>query len=172
VDNGTGRPVSQPEPRWQDRQEIAALEAAYGPRWDTGDGAGWSGLYVSDGVFEVAHVEGRPDVRLEGHDELAARCVSFNQHNRGIHLLQPPDISIADGSARSLVPFSFWGMNRSSGRTWDLIGIYEVHYQLTDAGWRIRRRLEIAVTRRTYEVNAGAFDVLTSLRTAGPTPAA
>jgi hypothetical protein len=140
-----------------DRAEIGAIEAAYGPRWDLGDSAGWSGLYLPDGVFEVAPVEGRPEVRLEGQVVLAARCDAFNRDNHGVHLLGTPDLKIDGDMATSVVPFSFTGANIATGRVWAVAGLYQVHYERGPEGWRIRHRLESSMTRQTGQAYPGPF---------------
>jgi hypothetical protein len=142
---------------WEDRLELCALEAAYGPRWDLGDGAGWSELFTPDGIFEVAPVEGRPAIRYEGRRALAERCIAFNEQSQGVHHLGAPDLSVAGDAASSVVPFSFTGVNMSAGRTWEVVGLYKVRYARTSEGWRIQHRLEAVPMRSTREGYLDAF---------------
>lgn len=149
----------------KDRQEIYALEASYGPRWDANDGIGWSELFTESGVFAVAQPNGTPEVRARGRDELKGRSDLFNTTMRGVHLLGPPELSITGDTARATIPFSFWGSGTTVQRRYDVVGFYKVEYARTPNGWKIQYRFEVPTSRTTQELFPRDIDVVEWLST-------
>ena len=153
-----------------DHAQIIALEGAYGPRWDAGDGAGWSRLYTEDGIFAVAQPDGAPEVRARGRADLAGRCDLFNRTYQGVHYLSLPELAVVDEhTARAVVPFTFRAVRRAGSGTLDVEGFYKVEYRRTGEGWRISHRHEVPTLRRTAEMHVRDVDGLGWLSEANPT---
>jgi SnoaL-like domain len=146
--------------RWTDRLTIAALEAAYGPRWDCADAQGWSELFTEDGIFAVARADGTAEVRARGRSELRGRCELFNRDRQGVHLLQAPELSVSGDTARAIIPFTFWGADRVGSGTLEVGGLYKVQYRCVAGEWLIGHRFEVPTVRRTTETHVRDIDGL------------
>ena len=128
--------------------ELLNLEGEYSRTWDIADGDGWAALYTEDGVFELLPTSGGGRAFwVEGRERLAAFCHDFNRGTEGLHLLHTPSFSIDGERARSWIHFEFRSRRGESGETGLVAGIYNVSYLRTDAGWRIRHRVEQGVLR-------------------------
>ncbi len=132
------------------RVAIMGLEGEYARSWDVGDAAEWADLFVDDGVFEMFGVDGRDDVVHRGRGELKQFCVDMNQQFRGVHLMHLPAIRIDGDVVSSVVPFRFDYAKASEDghEIHEVTGKYECTYALTTDGWRIKHRVERALTRR------------------------
>nr|WP_281361649.1 nuclear transport factor 2 family protein [Acrocarpospora pleiomorpha] len=135
-----------------DHMDVLALEAAYAPRWDAGDGAGWSRLFTEDGMFAVALPDGTPEIRARGRAELKGRCDLFNSTMRGVHSISRPDLTFDGDKARAVIPFTFAGVGREAGRRLEVVGMYKAEYAYTAEGWRIQFRFEIPFSRLTHDM--------------------
>lgn len=121
------------------------LEGEYARTWDTGDAEGWASLFTADGVFEMAAAGQMPAARFEGRGALADFCRTINESYEGIHLIHTPSLSIEPLHARGWVHFEYRA--RHQGELLHVCGVYQVLYQKTSEGWRIRQRYEQAVQR-------------------------
>ena len=65
----------------------------------------------------------------------------------GLHLLHTPSISIEGDSAQSWIHYEFRSHRRDTGESGHVLGIYKTQYVRTEAGWRIRHRLEHSALR-------------------------
>ena len=134
-----------------DYSAICNLEGHYAHTWDTGDADGWAALFTPEGAFEMAGVGSRPTVRYEGTAELAQFCRTIHERVKGLHLMHTPAVEIRGDEAESWIHFEFRSRDPRTGfdELSSTMGVYHVHYVRTDAGWRMRERLETAVSRNT-----------------------
>ena len=134
-----------------DYSAICNLEGHYAHTWDTGDADGWAALFTDDGAFEMAGVGDRPTVRYEGAAELAQFCRTIHEKVKGLHLMHTPAIEVRDDEAEGWVHFEF--RSHDPRADYDALsstmGVYHVRYARTEGGWRMRERIETAVSRNT-----------------------
>jgi uncharacterized protein (TIGR02246 family) len=127
-------------------QEIANLEADYARTWDNALAESWADLYTKDGVFELVEKLGFPGLRVEGREALRQYCAQVNDQTTGVHLLHSQQIQVDGDTAQALVYGEFKGVYRPSperlGGPTAGTGYYEVTYQKTDRGWKMKRRVE------------------------------
>jgi uncharacterized protein (TIGR02246 family) len=139
-----------------DRLEILQIEGEYARTWDTVDADGWAALFTPDGVFEMVAIGDRPASRFEGRAALAQFCRDINASYEGLHLIHNPSLRIEGDLAFGWIHFEFRYLRTVDGTTThgDTMGVYEVEYVRTDDGWKIRERVETAVTRGTRDFHA------------------
>lgn len=133
------------------RLDLYGLEGRYARTWDTGDAQGWADLFTDEGVFEMAAVGGDPGQRVEGRAALAAFCTEYTATVTGLHLLHLPEFSLEGNKATSRLHFEFRAVLRRAPdltQQSSVAGYYDTTYVLYQAGWRIARRFEKAVTRQ------------------------
>jgi hypothetical protein len=124
------------------------LEGEYARTWDMADAAGWAGLFTEDGIFEMEAAGSLRAATISGRAELTEFCRSFNARFRGLHLIHVPSLHIGDGAASGWIHFEFQSIPSSArSEVSRVAGVYQVDYVETERGWRIRKRLEKAVTR-------------------------
>jgi hypothetical protein len=129
---------------------IMTLEAEYARTWDTGDGAGWAGVFTVDGVFELVGAGDRPTRSYEGEAALKQFCETFNALWTGLHLMHAPEITVEGDRARGRVHFEWTAVScHDPDHTAQVRvhGYYEITYRNTPAGWRMLRRVEHGVGR-------------------------
>lgn len=137
------------------RLDLLQLEAEYARTWDTQDARAWAECFTPDGAFEMGSTAESASMRFAGADDLEAFCRLGSGRYEGIHLLSPPDLTIAGDSARGWVHFSYFDRDRKTKHVRHVVGVYAVAYVRTDAGWKMALRREQAVF--TSPVSAGTF---------------
>ena len=134
-----------------DYSAICNLEGNYARTWDTGDADGWAALFTDDGAFEMVGIGGRPARRFEGTVALAQFCRDIHKTVKGLHLIHTPAVELREDEADGWVHFEFRSRDPRDGHA-DLsstMGVYQVRYVRTSDGWRMRERIETAVSRNT-----------------------
>jgi hypothetical protein len=134
-----------------DYSAICNLEGHYAHTWDVGDAEGWAALFTADGAFEMTGVGTRPTVRYEGTAELAQFCRTIHERVKGLHLIHAPAVDFRGDEAEGWVHFEFRSRDPRSGyaELSSTMGVYHVRYARTAGGWRMRERIETAVSRDT-----------------------
>jgi hypothetical protein len=134
-----------------DYSAICNLEGHYAHTWDTGDADGWAALFTSDGAFEMVGVGGRPTRRFEGTAALGQFCRDIHKTVKGLHLMHTPAVDVIGDTAESWVHFEFRSRDPRVGHAEmsSTMGVYHVHYVRIGAVWRMRERIETAVSRNT-----------------------
>lgn len=129
---------------------VISLEGEYARSWDNGEAAAWAALFADDGVFEMIGVEGRADVVHRGRAALEQFCIDMNGQFRGLHLMHLPAIKQQPAEVSSVVHFRFdYAKASEQGHEiHEVTGKYDTTYVLTADGWRIRHRVERALSRR------------------------
>lgn len=143
----------------EDRLEILDMEGRYAETWDFADSAGWAALFTADGVFEILAPNGDVDRRVTGTAELTAFCDTVNASYQGLHLIHAPRITIDGDSAAAHIQFTFEAHHtheRGVDQT-SVSGAYDVAYVRTQAGWRMKRRVERAMNRHSTTSHPGSF---------------
>ena len=131
----------------RDVTNLFQIEGAYAHLFDTGQAEEWAALFAPDGVFRLDPLGGRPGVVLTGRQELAERCAAFRDAEVGLHFVHPPRLEIAQDGASAWVPFSFFGIDRTTGDTRQSEGFYRVSYRRAGQGWVIADRHEHPIQR-------------------------
>ena len=132
----------------EDRLAIMDLEAEYAVAWDRGEANRWAAVFTPDGAFEMLPVGERPVRRIEGREALRAFCSETTARWTGLHFMHRPQLTLEGDRARGIVYFEYPYIMRGvpeiafQGRQ---SGYYEVVYQRTAVGWRMRERLEKGV---------------------------
>jgi len=134
-----------------DYSAICNLEGHYAHTWDTGDADGWAALFTAHGFFEMTGIGGRPDRRFEGTAALAQFCRDIHRAVKGLHLMHTPAIDVSGDEAEGWVHFEFRSHDPRDGYSElsSTMGVYHVRYVRTADGWRMRERIETAVSRNT-----------------------
>lgn len=120
----------------EDRAEIAALVAAYGPAVDRLDGAAVDRQFAADARYVIAGtVVAAPDL---------GGLVDFDTHRDLVsagcgHILTPPDIHL-DGDEATAVNHSV--VLRHEGSAWSAVRLSanHWHFRRTADGWRVQER--------------------------------
>ncbi|MDD3797558.1 MAG: nuclear transport factor 2 family protein [Novosphingobium sp.] len=140
--------------RAEARLAIMALEAEYARSWDAGDARAWAALFTADGVFDMAAVGANPRSVMRGTAELEGFCRQVDSIYRGLHFMHLPWLDIGEETARGRLHFQWIGLQHAGaghfGRR-DASGYYDVTYALADGEWKIRHRLEKAITGTVAE---------------------
>lgn len=135
----------------EDRFAILDLEAEYAHSWDLGTPCQWADVFTEEGVFEMLPTGPTPHTRIKGRTALEEFCTQIRQHWSGLHYMHPPRLKINGDQADSVIFFEFRHVMRSDThvRQGVTAGYYRTTYVRTDAGWRIRERIEQAVGEET-----------------------
>lgn len=133
----------------EDRLAILQLEGAYSTCYDSRDGDAWARLFTEDGIYQGRRLDGMPELNfIQGREGLAQFCATNKLSC--IHYLNVPDIRLDGDSARGRVNFVFRGFEVTD-RHWTHVtnaeGYYDVAYQRTSEGWKIRRRFTVYFER-------------------------
>lgn len=149
----------------EDRLAIVQLEGAYSTLYDSRDGDAWAELFTEDGIYQGRRLDGMPELNfIQGRKALAQFCLTNKLSC--IHYLNVPDIRLEGDNARGRVNFVFRGFE-ASDRHWTHItnaeGYYDVAYQRTPEGWKIRRRFTVYFERGQktvygYELTEAPFE--------------
>lgn len=142
-----------------DWTDIHRLEGAYGPRWDSGDAAGWAELFTEDGEFILVSDDPAERSAFSGRAALEEFCVGINRNWRALHMLHLPSLAIDGDRATALIPFQCRLLHRAGTTNSDnhVFGVYRVQYARTGAGWRIRRREEQLAVSESAAWNEGIY---------------
>ena len=114
-----------------DRDEILALQLAYGRLFDARDAAGFAELFTDDAV--LVQVGGK-EIRTK--DKFRKAVANMPPAGEGYHRLLESDLTIEGHAARATTSFEA----RSSITGADLTGRYVDEYRRTAEGWRFTRR--------------------------------
>lgn len=129
------------------------MEGRYGPRWDSGDAAGWVDLFMPDGVFEGTGEETAPAV-FRGRAELQRFCEDVTAAYRGLHVLGVPSLHLEGDVAHGRIHFQWIGFgNRGNDHAIQRqnFGYYDVRYEHTAQGWRMMHRREKPTSTKINE---------------------
>ncbi len=124
----------------EDRAEIAALIASYGPLVDAADGQGVAGLWTEDGRYEVAGFE--PWVGRESIAEL----VDLPQHQAYLeagcaHFMGPPIVTVSGNEAVAVnYTTVFVRQDDTTGWKADRVSTHRWQLVRTAEGWRVQSR--------------------------------
>lgn len=134
-----------------DYSAICNLEGHYARTWDTGDADGWAALFTDDGAFEMVGIGGRPPRRFEGTAALAQFCRDIHKTVKGLHLIHTPAVDLRGDEADGWMHFEFRSRDPRADHAnlSSTMGVYQVRYVRTSGGWRMRERIETAVSRNT-----------------------
>ncbi len=136
------------------RLAIMDLEAEYARSWDAGDGEGWAAVFTEDGVFDMAEVGHQARRVISGSQDLAAFCREVDAFYKGLHFMHLPRLNIDGDQAQARVHFQWIGLFNSSTRfsgQRQAAGYYDVSYQRVNGVWRMKYRLEKAISGQTSE---------------------
>ena len=137
----------------EDRLEIIELEARYARSFDEHDGATWSSLFTSDGIYQSRAVGDRaPATFVQGRTSLADYCerAPFD----GIHMLHLPQLAVDGDMATARIHLEFhgaWGEDPERPRL-SMRGYYDVSYRRLDGRWHIAHRVTTAFSREQRTV--------------------
>lgn len=142
------RSIEQRLQSLEDQQSIAQLEAEYAVAWDLGTAEHWASLFTPDGVFVMPAAGAIAERRVQGREALERFCSEIKQRWTGLHYLHLPHVALDGDSARGTVFFEYKYVIRG-GEAWTeqgtARGYYQVVYQRTEAGWRMRERIDRSV---------------------------
>lgn len=136
------------------RLALMDLEAEYARSWDAGDADGWAALFTSDGVFDMAAVGAQERQIITGSAQLSAFCQNIDAFYKGLHFMHLPRIQITGDTAYSRLHFQWTGLfgpNAKYNGQRNAAGYYDVTYHRVNDRWRIKHRLEKAVSGQTVE---------------------
>jgi len=128
------------------RMAILALEGEYQRAWDVADtedwaAAAWANVFTEDGVFEMAFDGDTPDVIIRGREALIGFCTDTHRMvDSVLHNLSIPSLTFGERDVQGWINFEC--KLRCGAESISVSGVYQVLYVLTEAGWRMKRRVE------------------------------
>lgn len=136
--------------RMEDHASILALEASYGPTWDSGDAEGYAQLYTPDGALEVLANAGRPAAVYAGREQLRAFCEEVYRNGAGLHLLSDLQITALDDDTASARAYQQVFLDREAdgaSRQVHTVSHLRISYRYDEGAWRISRRVARPIRR-------------------------
>jgi uncharacterized protein (TIGR02246 family) len=118
-----------------DLTAIQQLYAAYNIAADRGDGKGFAGCFIPDGVFDIVGV-----MRAEGFDALAEFAQSIPVNAPGSRHISANILVDGDGDLATGVAYFLLLNTRTSPVTVTMAGQYEDSLVRTGDGWRFSER--------------------------------
>jgi uncharacterized protein (TIGR02246 family) len=135
--------------------DIQRLEARYSQTWDASDHDGWADVFTEDGIFHCVDLVGRPGFRHRGREQLAAFCKDLQTGMERLHLINSNDVEVDGDTAHGRTTFECHRVELGSHPAIGLVtGYYETDFVVTEAGWKIKQRVEHLVfvrEERYYE---------------------
>jgi hypothetical protein len=126
---------------------IIEVEGLYARSFDDHDGATWSSLFTSDGVYRSRDVGPELSTGTFVRGATALRTFCDTAPYTGVHLMHLPQISLAGDRATSRVHMEWFGSFDSPGSpSRRVVGYYDVAYARvgSTADWRITDRVTTA----------------------------
>lgn len=99
----------------EDRLAILEVEGLYARSFDDHDGATWSSLFTSDGVYRSRDVEPELSTGTSVRGTTALRAFCDTAPYTGVHLMHLPQISLGGDRATSRVHMEWFGSFDSPG---------------------------------------------------------